>query len=114
VTETSAVTPDILTQALGALRDDMRQELVGVRQEVAGVRQELALIRPRIDGVPLIGAAIETLRHDVRTLRAAINDMARVNITAGEVEALHADIDRMQTRQMELEARIAALEGREP
>jgi prefoldin subunit 5 len=114
VTGTSGVTPEILTQALGALRDDMRQELVGVRQELAGVRQELALIRPRIDGVPLIGAAIETLRHDVRTLRAAINDMARVNITAGEVEALHADIDRMQTRQMELEARIAALEGREP
>ena len=127
MTGTSGVTPEILTQALGALRDDMRQELAGVRQELAGVRQELAgvpqelagirqefaFVRPRIDGVPVIGAAIETLRHDVRTLRAAINDMARVNITAGEVEALHADIDRMQTRQMELEARIAALEGRE-
>ena len=43
-------------------------------------------------------------------LRAAINDMARVNITAGEVEALHTEIDRMQTTQMELETRLAALE----
>jgi hypothetical protein len=108
----SGVTPEILARALDALRDDMRQELVGVRPELAGIRRELSLVRPRVDGVPLIGAAIETLRHDVRTPPAAINDMARVNITAGEVEALHADIDRMQTRQMELEARIAALEGR--
>jgi len=50
----------------------------------------------RVDGIPLLGALIDTLRHDVRTLRAAINDMTRVNITVGEVEALHADIDRVQ------------------
>ncbi len=82
---------------------------------MVGVRQELALIRPRIDGVALIiGAAIETLRHAVSTLRAAIKDMPRVTITAGEVEALHADIDRMQTRQIEVEAQIVALEGWEP
>jgi len=31
----------------------------------------------------------ETLRHDVRMTRAAINDMSRVNITAGEVEAMY-------------------------
>jgi ubiquinone biosynthesis protein UbiJ len=74
------------------------------------VRGELANVRTRVDGVPILGVAIETLRHDVRTLRAAINDMARVNITAGEVEALHADVDRMGTKQIELEARLSALE----
>ena len=46
----------------------------------------------------------------MRNLRAVINDMARVDITVGEVEALHADIDRMQTKQLELETRIATLE----
>jgi ubiquinone biosynthesis protein UbiJ len=77
------------------------------------LRAEFAAIRARVDGLPLIGAAIETLRHDVRQLRAAINDMARVNITTGEVEALHDDINRMQTKQLELETRITTLERQE-
>jgi prefoldin subunit 5 len=81
-----------------------------LRRELAPMRSELATIRARVDGLPLIGSAIETLRHDVRTLRAAINDMARINITAGEVEALHADIDRLQTKQLELETRLTTLE----
>jgi ubiquinone biosynthesis protein UbiJ len=81
-----------------------------VRGELGSVRGELANVRTRVDGVPILGVAIETLRHHVRTLRAAINDMARVNITAGEVEALHADVDRMGTKQIELEARLSALE----
>lgn len=81
-----------------------------LRAELEPIRQELAAWRPLMAGLPIVGAAIESLRHDVRTLRAAINDMARINITAGEVEALHADIDRLDTKQMELEARLAALE----
>jgi prefoldin subunit 5 len=86
------------------------EEIAALRQEM---RAEFAHVRARVDGLPLLGAAIETLRHDVRTLRAAINDMARVNITAGEVEALHDDIDRLQTKQLELETRIATLERRD-
>jgi ubiquinone biosynthesis protein UbiJ len=81
-----------------------------LRAEFAAIRGEFAYIRARVDGLPLIGAAIETLRHEGRLVRAAINDMARTNITAGEVEAMHADIDRMQTKQLELETRIVTLE----
>jgi hypothetical protein len=43
-------------------------------------------------------------------MQAAINDMARVNITAGEVEALHAAIDRIEARQIDIETRVASLE----
>ena len=46
----------------------------------------------------------------MRMMRAAINDLARTNITAGEVAAMHEDINRVQTKQMELERRIATLE----
>ena len=74
----------------------LRAELAPVHAEIANMRAEIANIRVRVDGIPLLGALIDTLRHDVRTLRAAINDMTRVNITVGEVEALHADIDRVQ------------------
>jgi ubiquinone biosynthesis protein UbiJ len=49
--------------------------------------------------------------------RAAINDMSRVNITAGEVEAMHTDIDRTMARQDAIETRLVTLErlaGQEP
>jgi hypothetical protein len=36
--------------------------------------------------------------------------MARVNITGGEVAAMHDDIDRVQTRQDQIETRLATLE----
>jgi hypothetical protein len=98
------------SEAIAALRDEMRAGFAEIRAELANVRGELASVRTRVEGVPILGMAIETLRHDVRTLRAAINDMARINITAGEVEALHADVDRMGTKQIELEARVSALE----
>jgi ubiquinone biosynthesis protein UbiJ len=98
------------SEAIAALRDEMRAGFAEIRAELASVRGELAGVRARVDGVPILGMAIETLRHDVRTLPAAINDMARINITAGEVEALHADVDRMGTKQIELEARLSALE----
>jgi hypothetical protein len=88
--------PVTTDEAIEALRDEMR----------AG----FADIRVRVDGMPFLGASIESLRHDVRLLRAAINDMARVNITAGEVEALHADLDRLQSGHSELATRLATVE----
>jgi hypothetical protein len=42
----------------------------------------------------------------------AINDIGKTNITAGEVEAMHEDIDRVLAKQRELEARLATLEQR--
>ena len=81
-----------------------------LRAELAPIHTRLGTIEARVAGLPLIGAAIETLRQDVRMLRTAINDMARVNITAGEVEALHFDIDRVQAENMELASRLATVE----
>jgi hypothetical protein len=81
-----------------------------LRRELAPIRAELATVRARVDGLPVIGEAISVLQRDVRMLRAAVNDMARVNITAGEVEALHEAIDRIQAKQVELETRLTTLE----
>jgi hypothetical protein len=77
---------------------------------VDGLASEMTNVRIRVDGIPLLGVAVETLRHDVRMTRAAINDMSRVNITAGEVEAMHTDIDRTMARQDAIETRLATLE----
>ena len=50
------------------------------------------------------------LQQETRALRAAFNDFARTNVTAGEIEALHADVNRVQAENAELAARLATVE----
>jgi len=88
----------------------MKSELSNLGVRVDGLASEMANVRIRVDGLPLLGVAVETLRQDVRMTRAAIRDMARVNITAGEVESMHIDIDRTMARQDAIETRLASLE----
>jgi hypothetical protein len=92
------------------MTDDLTELRGEIRNGFAALRDELATVRTRVDGVPLIWSAIEGLRQDIRMMRAAVNDMARVNITAGEVEALHTELDRLHTKQVEIETRVATLE----
>src|SRR5438093_11471358 len=86
----------ILRAELATLRAELRAELAEsrgeLRAELAAVHAEIAAVRIRTDRLPLLGSAIDALQRDVRLVRAAINDMGRTNITAGEVEALHADV----------------------
>jgi len=90
--------------------DGLVPEMANVRTRVDGLASEMTNVRIRVDGLPLLGVAIDTLRQDVRMTRAAINDIARINITAGEVEAMHTDINRTMSRQDAIETRLATLE----
>lgn len=74
------------------------------------LRSELAPIRAQLDGLPVINRALTVLQQDMRSLRAAFNDFARTNVTAGEVEALPADVNRVQAENAALQARVATVE----
>jgi ubiquinone biosynthesis protein UbiJ len=87
--------------------DDLRTIL---QAELAPVREQLKIIEIKVSGIPLIAESTHDLRRDLRMVKAAINDMARVNITAGEVEALHEEIDKIQAENAELATRLATLE----
>jgi chromosome segregation ATPase len=100
----------IRVDGLAAEMATVKSELGDVRIRVDGLAAEMANVRVRVDGLPLLGVAVETLRVDLRMTRAAINDMARINISAGEVEAMHTDIDRTMARQDAIETRLATLE----
>ena len=75
------------------------------------VRSELAFIRARLT---LVGGAIDVLQRDVRMVKAAVNDIAKTNVTSGEIEALHEDLQRVIAKQDNLEARLLVLEERTP
>jgi len=74
------------------------------------LRHELEPIRAKLDGLPFIHRTLTTLQQEMRALKAAFNDFARTNVTVGEIEALHADVNRVQTEGSELATRITTLE----
>jgi hypothetical protein len=71
---------------------------------------ELAPIRAVLDGLPLIGRSITVLQQDIRALRTAFNDFATTQTTLGEINALHADVNRVQVANAELAVKVATLE----
>lgn len=97
--------------------ETLRSELAPIRAQFAGLETRLAALdakvaplRAQLDGLPLISRSLTVLQQETRALRAAFNDFARTNVTAGEIDALHADVNRVQAENAELQARLATVE----
>jgi chromosome segregation ATPase len=77
---------------------------------VATLQADVAAMRPNVEGIPLIQRAVSVIQQEQRMMKAAINDLARTQFTTGEVEALHTDVNAVQSTHMELETRVLVLE----
>lgn len=82
----------------------LRQELVPIHSELATLRIEMSA---RFDGLYV---ALEGMRRDARMTNAAVNEFASTNVTTGEIEALHNDVDRLQTEMLDVKARLTTIE----
>jgi hypothetical protein len=91
-------------------RDILRAELTPIQGELKELRAELSTVRARVDGVPLTNRSLTVVQQELRSLKAAFNDFARTNVTAGEIEVLHEDVNRVQAENAELSTRIVTLE----
>jgi peptidoglycan hydrolase CwlO-like protein len=90
--------PNITLESLARLLMDFRDE----------VRRRLDTIEPVINGIPIINQKLTELRQ----VKTAVNDFAREQVTPGEIEALHADVNKTMSKDDALEARIATIEQR--
>jgi len=88
----------------------LRSELAPIRADITAMRDDIAAIRPAVDGIPFIHRTVGAIRQDVRMLHAAFNDFALTNVTAGEIQALHTDVNAVQIKADELEVKIATLQ----
>ena len=88
-----------------------------------GLGGQLSLCQARLDllrldvtqlrtGLNLHTRLLTSLQQDTRLIRAAINDVAKENVTPGEVEAIHQDLNRMQQQIAGLEVAVADLQRR--
>src|SRR5215203_4356224 len=88
----------------------LRAELAPMHTKLDALESTLASVRPNIAGIPMIQRAVSVIQQEQRLLKAAINDVARSQMTSGEAEALHNDVNAVQATHMELETRILELE----
>jgi chromosome segregation ATPase len=79
-------------------------------ERTATLASTVASMRAHLEGLPIISRAVTVVQQDVRALRAAFNDFALTNATAGEIEALHHDVNRVQAENAELAVKVATLE----
>src|SRR5258708_21625104 len=56
---------------------------------------------------------LDILLQEGRLLRAAVNDIAKENVTPGEVEAIHHDLNRLRHEMSALAVRVEELERRD-
>jgi len=86
------------------------KHLATAKVDLTAVRVELAPVRDQLDGLPPINRTGTVIQQDVRSLKAAFNDFALTSPTTGEIEALHADANRVQAETPSLPAKVATLE----
>ena len=88
----------------------LKASVAALQPNVATLQADVAAMRPNVEGIPLIQRAVSVIQQEQRMMKAAINDLARTQFTTGEVEALHTDVNAVQSTHMELETRVLVLE----
>ena len=57
---------------------------------------------------------LEDLMTEVRMVKAAVNDIAELKVSPGEIGALHYDVNQVKRNIAELTVRVEELEGHRP
>ena len=95
---------------LEALRAELREQLTQLAQV------GLTPIRDRLERIENEQAftrrAVVATQQDSRALKGTFNDFARVQPTSGEIEALHDEVNRVESQNAELQIRLDGLERR--
>jgi hypothetical protein len=76
------MTENLVLEILRGLQTD----ITGLKTDITGLKMDMAELRRQGN---IHARALDILSQDTRMIRAAVNDIARVDVTAGEVEAMH-------------------------
>jgi polyhydroxyalkanoate synthesis regulator phasin len=83
---------DIVLEILKRIQSDM----AAVKSDMSNVKQHIAELT--------IGQNV--LVQEGRMIRAALNDLGKTRVSAGEVEAMHTDINELVHRVTKIEAAL--------
>src|SRR5215472_16056664 len=86
--------------ALRARVDEIAAGQDALRARVDKIAAALDAMRANVDGIPFLQRTLSTVQQEQRMMKAAINEIARTQFTSSEVDALHADVNAVQARDM--------------
>jgi predicted nucleic acid-binding Zn-ribbon protein len=90
----------------------LQQGVTPMQAALSALQQNVAPMRAQLDGMPLLHRNLTTTQNDVRMLASAFNDFALTNVTKGEIEVLHTELNRVQAENATLAVRMETAERR--
>lgn len=81
-----------------------------VLQILKTIQADMADLKRDVGGLPAMRRDISVLTQDVRMIRAALADLGKTRVSAGEIEVMHADINSLLERMSRVEAAAGLLE----
>jgi hypothetical protein len=105
-------TGQAVLDAIGDLRTAMDRRLATMDERLASLDARLSSlpVQAQFEGTPPLNRAYAVTRQEIRALRATFNDFTLRAPTAGEIDALHQDVNRVQAENAELARKVATLE----
>jgi hypothetical protein len=98
------------------VEDAVLEILNEIQGDIASVEADMSVLRSDVGEIRVQGIGhtrlLGILQQDTRMIRAAVNDIAKTEVTSGEVEALHHDLNRLQQDFADLAARVEVIEKR--
>jgi ubiquinone biosynthesis protein UbiJ len=91
------------------MADAVLEILRVIQGDIAGLKADLGGVKTE---VRVHSRTLDILLQEGRLLRAAVNDFAKENVTPGEVEAIHHDLNRLRHEVSELTVRVEMIEER--
>ena len=93
------------------------EHLRAMRADMGAVRSDMAAINTKLDRVVTEqrshARTLNILVQEGRLVRAAVNDVAKENVTPGEMEAVHDDLTQLRREVDSLTARLEIVEERQ-
>jgi ubiquinone biosynthesis protein UbiJ len=97
---------NLVLEMLRAMRGDM----IALNDKVDRIATDLTAVKTEERGH---SRTLGILLQEARLLRAAVNDIAKENVTPGEMEAVHDDLTQLRQEVDLLTARLEVLEERQ-
>jgi len=88
-----------------------------VLEVLRAMRSDMIALNAKVDRIATEQRAhsrtLGVLLQEARLLRAAVNDIAKENVTSGEMEAVHDDLTQLRQEVDLLTARLEVVEERQ-
>jgi hypothetical protein len=99
-----------MTDAVLEILKVIQNDIAGVKNDIAGLKTDMITVKTESR---VHSRTLDILLQEGRLLRAGVNDLAKENVTPGEVEAIRHDLNRLQHDMSALTVRVEMIEERE-